>query len=212
MSFLKRREFSVALVFIFGTFMILSYFIDIPAAADASDTLLVWATLTLSFAMPIGAIHILRSHGMKIYRKTRNYGFSVILIVTLFLTAAAGLIGGQTNPIYLFFGDAYYWPLGATMYATTAFYMLSASFTAVRARNFKASLLVIPVVLVMIANAPIAGGIPILPDLGRWFLKVQGVSVTRGVRIGTTLSVLALGLRTILGYETSVLGILKEEE
>lgn len=211
-SILKRKEVSVALAFGAATFMILTYFVDVPGASEASSTLMVWTTLILSWSMPLGLVNMLQLHGRKVSNKRRNYGFSVLFLLILFGTLSTGLILGQKSPYYLFFADAWYQPLSASMYSILAFYMMSACFIALKIRNLKSAFLLIPVILVMISNAPIGELIPVIPDIGRWFLNVQGVAVTRGVRIGTALGTIALGLRTILGWESAVLGILRTEE
>jgi len=212
MSFIKSKGFSVALVFLTSSFMILTYFIDVPGATQISSDLMVWASLIMAFSMPLGIVNMISRYGNKVYTKKRNYGFSIMLLVLLAMTLASGIILGDTSSIYTFFMESFVWPLGATMYSILAFYMMSANFVAMRMRNWKAILLVLAGIFVLLTTMPAGSSIPGLTVIGDWLKNIHSVSVTRGVVIGTAISTIALGVRTMLGFETSALGISRGRE
>ena len=193
-------------------FIILAYFVDVPAATQFSGTLMVWATIVMIFSLPLGAINIVTNYGKKIVQKKRNYGWSVMLLLFMGLTVYSGIILGSGSDLYIFILNGFYWPLGATFYSSLAFYMMSACFVALRFNSKRASVMVLAASFVILKTMPMAEVIPASSVIGTWLLEVQTVGVTRGVLIGATISTIALAVRTMLGYETSAIGVRKEAE
>jgi hypothetical protein len=115
-------------------------------------------------------------------------------------------------------------PLQSTMFASLAFFIVSAAYRAFRIRNFAATLLLVAACLVMIGNVPLGGafwrGIGgfvhfIVPgvDVTRfaalegfasikdWLMSIATASAVRGIGIGLALGGMAMSLRIILGIE-----------
>lgn len=92
------------------------------------------------------------------------------------------------------------------MYALLVFYIASAAFRAFRARNIEATLMLSAAILVMIGRVPIGMAVSnMFPKLANWIMCVPNSAGQRGIIIGATIGVIAVGLKTILGIERSYL-------
>jgi hypothetical protein len=115
-------------------------------------------------------------------------------------------------------------PLQSTMFASLAFFIVSAAYRAFRVRNFAATLLLIAACLVMLGNVPLGGaiwrgvgqlvhlvipgadaakigGLEAFAAIKDWLMSIATASAVRGIGIGLALGGIAMSLRIILGIE-----------
>lgn len=172
-----------------------------------------------AFSLVLGVGSIVRHHLDKIKRKREHWEYSIILLISLILTAIIGLFGGIDGKGYLptsisnfsfdiqtiFMYMAV--PLGATMFAMLSFFMASASYRAFRARNFESTLLLVAAFIMMLGSVPLSSYIlPQLPGFAEWILTVPNTAAKRGLGFGIALGGLATSLKIILGIERGWLG------
>ena len=206
-----KRTLPIIVVFGFGFFMLVSFFIPIKGVQDTSQTFQNWYLGVMAFFVFIGIFNIIKINFEKIQRRLRDWEYSIILLVCLFIMMAAGFIGGPSGGLFLYLFRNFQIPLGATMFSLLAFFVASAAFRAFRARNPEATLLLIAAVLVMIGRVPIGYWLwHGFPSLVEWIMNVPNTAAKRGILFGIDLGMISMGLRVLLGIERSYMGGGKE--
>src|SRR5262245_16304303 len=202
----------------------------------ASGRLNDWMVIVAGFALTLGVVNVIQTHGKRIMRQEKGWMYSVTLLTGLFAMSGAGVLGlfqdagigkytdGSPTPFDWIFGNIFF-PLQATMFALLAFFMASAAYRAFRIRSFQATLLLAAAVIVMLGRVPLGemisphlpeswvgtpGGEYLLPWLTNWIMEKPNSASQSGIIIGAALGAAALSLRVILGLQTSHLGQGKE--
>lgn len=94
-----KREIPLLLAFLAGLGMILAFFIPTPFFKQVEVTLSNWTQIVIAFAIFLALFSLIRIHGEKISRQEEGWGYSVVLLGTLFLTTCSGIFYG-VNPWY----------------------------------------------------------------------------------------------------------------
>lgn len=218
--------------FVAGLFPIVASFLNGGPIRDASDTLETWMIIIAGFALLLGVVNVTQNSLRKIVRGDSGRTNSVLLLLSLYVMAIAGVLGSFNAPGFEGIGyradgsstpfqwitDTVYNPLQSTMFALLAFYVASAAFRAFRARNIEATLLLISAVIVMLGRIPfgevlfswIPGGERWMPRITEWIMGVPNAAGQRGIIIGAALGAASMSLRVILGIERSYLGVERE--
>ena len=208
MSTILRRDIPLLTTALLTMLMLVEYFIDVPALRYIGGDIRSWGVVIAAFVMPLGIITMVRNNLNIIRRRDRYWPYHLWSIIVLFTMIGAGLIGELgKHTVFLWLYNNVMIHLSSTMYSILAFFITTASARAFRARNIDSALVLISGVFVILTVAPIGGviwsGIPVI---GNWFLDIPNMAGMRGIIIGIGLGILALGVRTILGYERGHLG------
>jgi len=187
MSSTTRREIPLLILGVTGIIVLADNFIAIDAVKFASDTLQKWAIIIMGFAIGIGVINLSRLHIKQVVRRNKEknqWFFSLSLLILMFAVLITGLLGGTNNPIYRFGFDGIYVPTNATIYSLLAFWIVSAAYRAMRARNIEASLLLVTSFIIMMKDTPlILTRIPLVGDVAKWINSVAMIGGNRGLII-----------------------------
>ncbi len=206
---MKTTEAPMVIGSIMGVILILEYFLDIPLLATVGSNLRQWGIIVAGFALMLAALNLVRIHLVRLSesKDAEEKIFSIILLAGLFSIAITGIGLGQENPIFRFLFDDMVVPLGATIFSSLIFFIVSASFRAFRARNLDATLLLIAGILIMLGKAPVGEVIwAQFPALAEWIQDYPNLAGNRGILIGTGVGTVALGLRILTGLDRSHLG------
>ena len=168
-----------------------------------------WIRALSPFGVVLGIMSITMNHTTKIRRRVPNWQYSIITLLGMYFTAAAGFIWGTAD------GTPYMWmfrnvqmPMGATMFSLLAFYIASAAYKAFRARSAEATVLLLAAIVVMLGQVPM--GVSIfgegIIDVTQWILDVPNLASKRGIALGVGLGGVAVSLRILLGIERTYLG------
>ncbi|MFQ6008087.1 MAG: hypothetical protein ACE5K8_03960 [Candidatus Zixiibacteriota bacterium] len=216
-----RRQIPLALVFIFGVFMIFQYFVPHESSEWIYEFLLDWIYIIGIFALALGIWSLIRVSFDKIKYRRPNWGYPIITLSGLFLMIFFGFTGyrdgswgfyfmtaeGLSNPMFRHFFDYIMIPIQATMFALLAFFIASAAYRAFRARNILASLLLLAALIVMLRFNPYLGPVgPLIADASTWLLNVPNLAAKRAIIIGVGLGIVATALKVILGIERGYMG------
>ena len=205
-----KRDIHLAITFIVGMLAIGEYYTGIEAITATFTIVKNWGIVLQGFALGLGAVNLFRVHGSRVStRKRDDWMFSAWLLLMLVVFVFFGLSTGEYDQgaTYSWLYNAFYLPLGATMYSSLAFYMAYGSYKVLRARNFDAALLFITAVLVIMGNTPLFPTIyPGFFHMREWIFGPIVSGAYRGVRIGIGMGAVVLGIRTLLGMETGYLG------
>lgn len=219
-----RREIPMMITAIVGFVFVIQYFIPHFPFNRLNGWFSDWFSIIGACAIWLGALNLMKISGDKVYRKSRDWGYAIVIIASFFLIVAIGFAGG---PGFRDFGTSFDWlyrhiytPLSATMFALLAFFVASASYRAFRARNLEASLLLIAAFFVMIGRVPVGDAVVSainehIVDLPNWIMPSRIASSImnyinaagqRAIMIGIALGIVSTSLRVILGIERAHLG------
>jgi hypothetical protein len=219
-----RREVPLLLVAFFGTFYVLDLFVAAESWGKHWKTvgaeLQVWANVVIAFAYVLGAGNVLRIHGKRFVRLQKDWGYSLITVVSMIVMIVFGVTQGPQGDrpgwfrgaghtegsIFHWLYDAMYSPMQATMFALLAFYIASAAFRAFRVRTLQSSLLAITAMIVMLGSVPLGAlmwdQIPVITD---WVMGDLQTAGKRAILIGAALGAISTGLKMIAGLERTFL-------
>jgi uncharacterized membrane protein len=206
MSEFLRRDIPLLITAFLTLFMLAEYFIDLPILGKLGGDIRSWGVVISAFVLPIGIVTLVRNNVTIIRRREKNWPYYLWSLIIMFTMIITGLIGDLgKHPVFIWLYNNIFTHLSSTMYSILAFFITTASARAFRARNVDAALVLISGVFVILTVAPIGEVIwPGIPVIGNWFLDIPNMAGMRGIIIGVGLGVLALGIRTILGYEKGI--------
>lgn len=213
-----RRTLPLAITFVAGTFMILSFFFNEGTFVNQLATRMKdWGIVIAAFAVVLGTGNILRVSIHKA-RRGEDRPYKIVLIVCLVVTTILGIAFGTQGEIRAtWFSDAggqnpFFWiyenmqlPLGATMFSLLVFYITSAAYRAFRMRSVEAGILLVAAVIVMVGQIPWSSEIGV-DKVMVWIMVVPNAAAKRAVLMGAAMGITAMSLRVILGIERSYLG------
>lgn len=207
-----KRKIPFFITTFVGIFMTAKFFLKVDFVEAVANEIEQWCVIIVAFAIVLGISNIFRLNLMTIFRRGPDWHYKIILLVSFLLTALSGFavfaakgdITGK-NVFSFIFMNAYF-PLDSTMYALLVFYITSAAFRAFRAKNIESTLMLSAAILVMFGRVPLGMAVSkIFPQLANWIMCVPNSAGQRGIIIGATIGVIAVGLKTILGIERSYL-------
>ncbi|MBD3171317.1 hypothetical protein GF326_02480 [Candidatus Bathyarchaeota archaeon] len=208
---LKNRELQLIVMALSFLLVFVPYFIEIPAL-EAASTKLITITAIVNAVTLILALNSQIRRGINIVqRRQTGWYFKAYMIITMILMVIFAFFGRETGP--------YHWvmyavinPLSSVNYGILAFYMASTAARAFRARNTQAMLLLATGFIVLLYQAPLTGAYaPWLEPIALYFGDTFGMAAGRMFLISVTVGAIVFGVRVLIGEETSVLGIRKEE-
>lgn len=217
-----KTTIPVAIAFVSGVAMVVSFFFDenYTFIGQISQELLNWLIIIGGFTLLLGVVSITRVNWTAVQRRKEGWGYKVVTLVAIFITAIPALLPDSWSPLFTReTGSIYDWfftywqaPMMATMFATLAFYIASAAYRAFRARSAEATLLLITAILIMMWRVPIGeyvldlfpGHIPQL--LNTYIMGGVNRAVQSGIIIGAALGAASMSLRIILGIERTYMG------
>jgi hypothetical protein len=203
-----RRQIPIAICFMFGTFMLVQFFIPSKTSIAAYETAVDWTQTIYIFTLLVGVFGMIKFQIDKVSRKDTGYGYNIVTLVGVSVMALSGLLGGRgEGSLFVWLFDNMQAPMQATVFSLLAFFVVSAAYRGFKARNFEAFLLLLAAVLVMIGRVPIGDFIsPYFTKIANWILNVPSMTARRGIFVGIGLGTIATSLRVILGVERTYLG------
>lgn len=212
-----RRQVPLVLCFVFGIVMIFTQFIPHSLSQGLHQEVRQWYFIILPFALVFSTIAFIRTHVMRIRRRTEHWRYSFIIFIGILMMVVIGVPFGPQHPVFEWLFNNVQVPMDATMFSLLAFFIASAAYRAFRARTLEASLLLITALIVMLGNVPVGDLLwntvfAWLPwedatsSMKQWILDNPNLSARRGIILGISLGVISQSIRIILGIERSYLG------
>jgi len=204
-----QRTLPVLITFVFGTALVLQYYVPHPASESFLQEMSVWNQIIAGFAIVLGVGSLLSTHYLKIKHQESGWGYSGVLFVSMFVMFGAGLWaeGKAEGTVFGWFYDYVLVALQGTMFSLLAFFVASAAYRAFRARSLEATILLGAAVIVMAGRVPL--GEYLLPGIGQisdWIMNVPNTAAQRGILIGVSLGGIAISIKIIFGIERAYLG------
>jgi hypothetical protein len=203
-----RTQLAVIVAFFSGMVMVVAFFVPWRPLENLSQDLLTFVTIVGGFTLLLGIVNILQANLRSVKKRESQWGFKLLLIVTLVTMALSSFIWGTQE------GTVYYWmfqnmqaPMMSTMFSLLAFFIASAAYRAFRARTFQATVLLIFAVVVMLGRIPLGQFLwSKLPGITDWIMAYPNLAVQRGIIIGAALGAASMSLRIMLGIERTYMG------
>lgn len=85
-----KRQVPLAIVFVVGVIMLLSWFIPHEPFANLEIHATQWFDIIASFAMILGALNLLKLQGRKVIRRQKGWFYSLAAVLGFFLTLTFG--------------------------------------------------------------------------------------------------------------------------
>ncbi len=211
-SVLRRPEIFIFIAGVVMGITWIGYFFPLGAVEDTVSLMQTWAVGISAFALALGFLSAARIHLHYIRRRTPGmWPFSLWLFIFTAVAIIAGLIS-ETTGFYAWQFKWVYTPLGATLYATTGFYICSAAYRAFRARSVEAAILLIAGIIVMLGNCTIGEVIwKDIPVINEW-LQIHGQApFIRAIMVTAALGLVLYALRIMAGIERGYLGAIGGE-
>lgn len=199
-----KRRFPTAIAIAIGLIVLLSrFFLD--ATLNALGHFFInSAIIVAAFAIILGFFNVMIVHFRKIRRRQRDWPYSIILIVAMWIVLVVGLLDsrGAASPTVRWIFQYIQFPIQATIASLLAFFVASAAYRAFRARNFESILMLVVGIVVLLGQTPLGASMwDQLPALKDWILEVPSLAGARGIILGVSLGTVATGLRVLLGID-----------
>lgn len=215
-----KRQLPFVLVFAFGTFMAIQYFVPREGSENIYEFLLDWVQIIGIFALALGIWSLIHVSFEKVRHKKKDWQYAVILLAGLFTIMFFGFftkIGehwefrfltseGLQSYMFRHLFDYVITPGKATVFSLLAFYIASASYRAFRARNLLATLLLAAALVLMLRFSPIPGVSEYIAKASNWLLNVPNLAAKRAIVIGIGLGMVATAMKVVLGIERGYMG------
>ena len=203
-----RGPLPLAVAFISGLFMVVSFFSPHPLIEKSSGEVLNWVSIVSGFTILLGVVSIAQNNLIKVRRRQKDGLYALVLLVSLAFMLGGGVFQGiGSGTVYDVLFNNIQAPMMTTMFSMLAFFIASAAYRAFRARTLQATLLLTTAVLVMLGRIPVGQAIyDGLPDVANWIMAVPNTAVQRGIIIGAALGGAATALRIVLGLERTYMG------
>lgn len=219
-----RRKFIALLTFVAGLVYSVEFFI--PADPKTHENILTPTaqqipqalTVVYAFALGLGIINLIRFHGANLMRKRagwhNNLAFFIAFVVMMGVgfwqyASPSKMSVNAFNMLFISIVAA----LGASMFSTIGFFIISAAYRAFRIRSGEATLMLAAAFVVMLGQVPVGtfltNGIPQegwtslfrLENMSYWILNQPNMAAQRGIYFGVEVGALAMALRTWLSLE-----------
>ena len=222
-----KKEIPLIISFVVGFMLLFAIFLPFEPFPGLDEEISIWFDIIAVFAFILGGGNLIRVHGNKIYRRSRDWIFSIVCLFGFFfmLIVGVGQIGGPTvegggyaseGVWFRWMYDAVFYSCGATIFSLLAFFVASAAYRAFRARTVEAAILLCTAFVILTGRTFLGvfltGWLPDflaplhIPNLFNWILSSPNQAGQRAIMIGISLGIISTSLKIILGIERSYLG------
>ena len=182
-----------------GLVVLFDFFFTLPLVNAIGFAFREWTIILTAFAVLLGLVNVVMVHLSRIIRRSEpSTGYSVIVVITAMIVFLIGLIFGLPSPPMNWLFDNLYLPLQGAFFALVAFFLATAAYRALRARNLDTTLLLVSALIVFLGQAPLVSA---MTQVKEWVLNVPSTAGARGILLGVALGTIATGLRLIAGID-----------
>jgi hypothetical protein len=124
----------------------------------------------------------------------------MLIVLTVGLLTIPGRSSGPSQPAIQWIFENIQAPIQASLSGLLVFFIITAGYRLLRARNLESAAMLIVVIIVLLGQVTL-GLVPVLPKLKDWILDVPAMAGVRGILLGVALGALLTGIRLLLGVE-----------
>jgi hypothetical protein len=186
-----------------GVLVLLGYFF--PGIFGGIKSILVgWAIILAGFALLLGIFNLVIVHWRKVGSEGKGSAYSIVLLVSLFLTMIIASISGPAGSWSLWIFNSLQVPAEISLLAVLAFVLVYAvARLLIRRPKWYTILFLVTVVIILLGSAPlfVLGEVSFLGSVRGWLAQVPAVGGARGLLLGVALGTVATGLRILIGID-----------
>jgi len=186
-----------------GLFVLLGYFFP-GAFGSIQSTLNGWAVILAAFALLLGIFNLAMVHWKKIGSEGPGSVYSIVLLVSLFITILVVSISGPTGSWSLWVFNSFQVPVEVSLLAVLAVVLVYAGARLLARRpKWNTILFLVTVLVVLSGSVPLflIGEIAPLSIVRGWLAQVPAIAGARGLLLGVALGTVATGLRILIGVD-----------
>jgi len=228
-----RRQVPFIIATVAGVLMLVQFFVPAHGMVRMQTVFTLYTRIIGGFAMVLGVASLMQVSWVRVKRRADNWPFALTTILGFVVMFSVGVLGGffihdpttgkltwsagiapDKNPVFGWLFYNVYTTMDATIFSLLAFYMASAAYRAMRARDLTAGMLLGAAIIVMLGRAPLTAyfwdmwlvkptdhQIASLGEITEWLLTYPNTAATRALMFGTGLAALAQGVRILVGLE-----------
>jgi hypothetical protein len=188
-----------------GIVVLADFFFNHPILDALGVAFQEWAIILTAFALLLGLINLFNVHLTHIVRRNdpghlgeSGAGYSAIVLLTATGVTVIGMLWGLASAPMTWIFENMYVPLQSAFFALIAFFLATAGYRALRARNLETLLMLVAALIVFVGQTP---WLNLLSDAKEWVLRVPAEAGVRGILMGVALGTIATGLRLIVGLD-----------
>ncbi len=197
------RSVLTAIAFCTGFVVLAGYFYHSGPLLVLRNTLLNWGLIFAGVALLVGVANLAQVHWLRVKDRRRDWGYSGILLFSLFLTLAVAVYYGPTAQASMWLYTTFQVPLETSMFALLCILLIYALIRLL-SRKFEphTTLFIATVFLVILGTISLPGsGFSTMREIRNWVAQVWAGAGARGVLLGVALGTLAAGIRVLVGMD-----------
>jgi len=187
-----------------GVIVLIGYFLPLPILSDLRVTVLGWAVILAGVASLVAILNLVMTHIRKLRTPGKGSVYSLVLLIAFFITAAAGLVLGPTNPQIQNVVTKIQVPVEASLMGVLAVSLAYACLRLLQRRKGIVGIIFLASVVVFLIVASgflsVSQDIPILKTILA-ALQQLPLAGARGILLGISLGGITTGLRVLLGAD-----------
>ena len=186
-----------------GVLVLLGYFFP-GVFGNIQSILIGWAIILAAFALLLGILNLARVHWKKAGSDGPNRIYSIVLLISLFITIIVVSISGPTGSASLWIFNSFQVPVEISLLAVLAVVLVYAGARLLTRRpKWYTVLFLVTVLIVLLGSVPLffLGEVAPLIAVRSWLAQVPAVAGARGLLLGVALGTVATGLRILMGMD-----------
>jgi hypothetical protein len=187
-----------------GLIVLAGYFIPNPILQNVRALLLDWGILLAAVASLVAVINLVTHHIRKAASPGGSRLFSILVLISFFVTFLAGMILGTANVQFQHIVTNIQVPIETSLLAVLSISLAYAAFLFIRQRSgWGNTVFMVSAVIFLLINSwylVLGQGSPFLEEIVSIIQKIP-LAGSRGILIGIALGSLVTGLRILTGID-----------
>jgi hypothetical protein len=201
-----RRSLPAALVVVVGLLLLLDFLVVNPTLGAASAAIVEVVVILFAAAGVLGAIVLGMRHALTLALPGEDRIGSALVLVGMAIVLVPGLLAsdGAAAPAVRWVVAALIVPIGASLLALVAVFLIPAARRGMRLRPRETAVILVVACIVLVLLAPLGGGVgSALGDAATWVLDVPLRAVFAGLLIGASLAAAVAATRVLFGLAST---------
>ncbi|MBE2271037.1 MAG: hypothetical protein IAE80_22560 [Anaerolinea sp.] len=185
----------------FGILTLWGLLVNGGVVTSLANILLQLVVLTAAVTILIGILNLIGVHFGRVRQRERNWGYSVIVILTTTLVIALWLLDADAATMMLL--ENVQVAIESALAGLILFALVFGAYRLLRRRvTWSGVLFTVSLLIILIGALPLRET-AVLADVRRWLLAVPVSAGARGILLGIALATVVTGVRVLIGQDRS---------